>query len=74
MRIKVLHNKCNMYIHDLPDMNAPHPLGQWSSGFQHAYQVNPPHAHVTTIACNLYMHVHLKDANNKITYCIQLDK
>ena len=43
--VKVLHNTCNMFIHDLPDMIALIPR---ASGI-HIRQI--PHAHVTTITC-----------------------
>ena len=42
MTMEVLHNTCNMYIRDLPDMYA---LSSWASG--HIRQIS--HAHVTSL-------------------------
>ena len=46
--VLVLHNTCNMCIHDLPDMYAliPWACGPWASGI-HIRLI--PHVHVTTI-------------------------
>ena len=43
----MIHNSCNMAIHDLPDMYvlSPRALGI------HIRQI--PHGHVTTITCSL---------------------
>ena len=47
MSMEVLHNTCNMHIHDLPDMNAliPPACGPWASCI-HIRQI--PHAHGAT--------------------------
>ena len=39
MAMKVLHNSCNMYICDMPDMNA---LIPWAVALGYTYQANPP--------------------------------
>ena len=46
MAMKVLHNTCNMCIHDLPDMYGLSP-----TALRRTYQANP-HAHIITITCN----------------------
>ena len=52
MAMKVLHNTCNIYICDLPDINT---FISWACGPQalgiHITQIS--HAHVTTITYNL---------------------
>ena len=47
MALKVLHNTCNICIHDLLDMYV---LSPWAVAYICIRQI--PHAHVTTITCN----------------------
>ena len=47
----MIHNSCNMVIHDLPDMYALGPAALDLQAYIHIRQI--PHGHVTTITYSL---------------------